>query len=133
MVLPHIQRRVPTVTSDHRAKLLTKDEARRDRGEYRHAAKSSDKATLSGASSATPEYDFFYPLRGSSVGESPFQQSLPTLRHLEPKFPINLVLSVRGEVSTFIDLCLEKLWLVERCRNRKAPLRALNKETFVRC
>jgi hypothetical protein len=28
MVLPHIQRRVPTVTSDQPAKPLTKDEAR---------------------------------------------------------------------------------------------------------
>jgi hypothetical protein len=29
MVLPHIQRRVPTVTCDQAAKLLTEDEARR--------------------------------------------------------------------------------------------------------
>ena len=60
-------------------------------------------------SSATLEYDFFYPLRGRRVGVSAFQQSLPTLRQLEPKFPIILVLRVRGEVFTFIGFRLKKI------------------------
>jgi len=68
-----------------------------DRGEYGQLAKSSDKVALTGAvpvckSSGAPEYDFFYSLRGRSVGGSAFQQSFPTLRHLEPKLPIILVL-----------------------------------------
>jgi len=77
--------------------------------------------------------DFFYPFRDGSVGVS-LQQSLPTLRHLHPKFPIILVLRVRGEVSTFIDLRLEKICFVEHCHNQKGPARGpLSNETFVRC
>jgi hypothetical protein len=34
-----------------------------------------------------------------------------------------VVLRVRGEVSTFIDLRLEKICFVEHCHNQKAPLR----------
>jgi len=76
----------------------------------RQAAKSFDKVPLSGAMpfSKSLEYDFFYPLRGRRVGVSAFEQSLPTLRQLEPKFPIILVLRVRGEVFTFIDFRLKK-------------------------
>ena len=77
--------------------------------------------------------DFFYSFRDGSVGVS-LQQSLPTLRHLHPKFPIVVVLRVRGEVSTFIDLRLEKICFVEHCHNQKAPLRGPSvTKTFVRC
>jgi hypothetical protein len=34
-----------------------------------------------------------------------------------------VVLRVRGEVSTFTDLRLEKICFVEHCHNQKAPLR----------
>jgi hypothetical protein len=108
-----------------KSKELVKSRARGQRGE---AGGVFDKVALSGAmpfckcKSSTLKCDFFYPFRGGSVGVS-LQQSLPTLRHLHPKFPIIVVLSVRGEVSTFIDLRLEKICFVEHCYNQKAPLR----------
>jgi hypothetical protein len=92
----------------------------KDRGEHRQAAKSSDKVALSCTEpSSTPEYDFFYPFRGGSVGGS--QQSFPTLRHLQPKFPVVLVGSLRGKASTLVDLFFEKICFVEHCHNQKAP------------
>src|SRR6516164_3623859 len=84
--------------------------------------KSSDKVALScTVPSSTPEYNFFYSFRGGSVGGS--QQSLPTLRHLQPKFPVVLVGSQHGKASTLVDLFFEKICLVEHCHNQKAPLR----------
>jgi len=96
--------------------VLTRDDAQ-DCGEHRQAAGVFDKVALSGAmpfckcKSSALKCDFFYPFRDRSVGVS-LQQSLPTLGHLHPKFPIIVVFRVRGEVSTFIDLHLEKICFV---------------------
>jgi hypothetical protein len=49
-----------------------------------------------------------------------YQQSLPTVRHLQPKFPVVLVGSLRGKASTLVALFLEKIWFVEHCDNQKA-------------
>jgi hypothetical protein len=88
---------------------------------YRQAAQYSDKLALSCAvPSSTPEYNFFYPFRSGSVGGS--QQFFPTLRHLQPKFPVVLVGSQRGKASTLVDLFFEKICFVEHCHNQKAPL-----------
>jgi hypothetical protein len=74
-------------------------------------------------SSGAPEYDFCTPFRGGgSVGASPYQQSFPTLSHLQPKFPVILVGSLRDKASTLVDLFLEKICFVEHCDNQKAPL-----------
>jgi hypothetical protein len=97
----------------------------------------SDKVALSCAvpvckSSGAPEYDFLYPFGGGSVGVSPYQQSFPTLRHFQPKFPVVRVGSLRGKAVTLVDLFLEKICFVEDCHNQKVRSGPLSNETFVR-
>src|SRR5262249_40207978 len=67
----------------------------------------------------------FVPLSGAEGSEyRSTNKSFPTLRHLQPKFPVVLVGSLRGKASTLVVLFLEKICFVEHCDNQKAPLQA---------
>jgi hypothetical protein len=67
-------------------------------------------------------------LKGVSVEAQSYQQSFPTLRHFQPKFPVVLVGSPLGKASTLVDLLLEKICFVEHCHNQKAPLSGPSRE-----
>jgi hypothetical protein len=68
------------------------------------------------------EPDFLNRLHGGAVGLLRSQQAFPAMRQAQPKFAVVFIAGIRGQLSTLLDLILEKIAGFDHCdHHNKSP------------